>query len=132
MALTFACGQGPFDDYVIRAVELRQAPRLEFLRARAGMKFLEVRFEFENRSGEPLTLRALDFALRDSRGTLHPFSAQTLDLGQPRAQPHAVLQPGQIQPGSIVFQVPATAVPAALIYRQDVAGGMVVNLRGGD
>ena len=48
MALSAGCGAKPFDDVRITAVELRSAPRLEFLRARVGMKFLEVRFEFEN------------------------------------------------------------------------------------
>lgn len=130
-AMAAACGHGPFDDYSIRAVELREAPRLEFLRARVGMKFLEVRFEFENRGEEPLSLKALDFSLRDTGGTLHPYSAQTLDLGQPRGQAHAILQPGQIQAGAVVFQIPDHAEPAALIYRQDLAGGMVIRLAGG-
>ena len=56
MAALPGCGHDPFDDVAITAVELRQAPKLEFLRARVGMKFREVRFEVENRSREPLTL----------------------------------------------------------------------------
>ena len=124
------CGRGPFDDYGIRATGMSQAPRLEFLRARVGMKFLEVQFEFENRAKEPLTLKALDFALRDEKGTLYPFSAQTLDLGQPRGQAYAVIAPEQMQDGAVVFQIPSAAVPAALIYRQDLAGGLVIMLTG--
>ena len=126
---TGACGSGPFDDVRITAVELRSAPRLEFLRARLGMKFLEVRFEFENQSGETMKVKALDFSLRDTRGTLYPFSAQVLDLGQPRGMAVASVESEQRLPGSIVFQVPEDAVPAELIYRQEVQGGLVISLK---
>ena len=123
-----ACGKGPFDDYVIEAVELRSAPKLEFLQARAGMKFLEVRFEFENRSKEPLVLKALDFSLRDAAGTLYPFSAQVLDMGQSRGAATVELPKGARRAGSVVFQIPDRAAPAELIYRQETAGGLVVRL----
>jgi len=109
-------------------VELRQAPRLEFLRARVGMKFLEVRFEFENLSDDPVTLRAIDFALRDAAGTLHPFSAQVLDMGQAPGQAQIELQHGMKLPGSVVFQIPEQSEPAELIYRYNVQGGLVVRL----
>ena len=128
LALAGACGGGPLDDVAITAVELRQAPKLEFLRARVGMKFLEVRFELENRSKEPLKLKALDFSLRDSGGTLYPFSAQVLDMGQPRGEPNAVVPPKVTLSGSVVFQVPEKAQPAQLIYRQEVSGGLAVKL----
>ncbi|HET9480776.1 MAG TPA: DUF4352 domain-containing protein [Candidatus Polarisedimenticolia bacterium] len=130
-AATSGCAADPFGDYVIDAVELRKAPKLEFLRARVGMVFFEVRFEFENRSDEPLTLKALDFSLKDSAGTLYPFSAQVLDLGQERGFATATLEPGARRPGSVVFQIPAEAVPTALIYRQEVGGGMIVRLASG-
>lgn len=123
-----ACGHGPFDDMAITAVELRQAPKLEFLRARVGMKFLEVRFEIENRGKEPLTLRALDFSLRDRGGTLYPFSAQVLDMGQPRGEVKAQVPPGVRLSGSVVFQIPDRAEPAELIYRQDLGGGLSIKL----
>lgn len=123
-----ACGARPFDQVGITAVELRSAPKLEFLRARVGMKFLEVRFEFENRGGEPLTLKALDFSLRDSAGRLYPYSAQVLDMGQPRGTVEATLEPGQRASGSVVFQVPADAVPGSLIYRREVEGGLSIRL----
>ena len=130
LAVAAACG-GPLDDYTIRAVELRSAPQLEFLRARVGMKFLEVRFELQNDSGDPLEVKALDFSLRDASGTLHPFSAQVLDLGQPRGQPEAVVLKGATQAGSVVFQIPEDAVPTELIYRQELDGGLVVKLLSG-
>jgi len=123
-----ACGSGPFDNYAIDVVELRSAPKLEFLRARAGMKFLEVKFEFENRSKQPLALKALDFSLRDAAGTLYPFSAQVLDMGQPRGAATAELPAGARRAGWVVFQIPDRAVPAQLIYRQEIAGGLVVTL----
>ena len=122
------CGPKPFDGISIHAVELRQAPRLEFLRARVGMKFLEVRFEFENLSDDPVTLRAIDFALRDAAGTLHPFSAQVLDMGQAPGQAQIELQHGMKLPGSVVFQIPEGSEPAELIYRYSVQGGLVVRL----
>lgn len=125
-----ACGKGPFDDVAITAVELRSAPKLEFLRARVGMKFLEVRFEFENKGREPVTLKALDFSLRDSTGRLYPYSAQVLDMGQPRGVAEAAVEPGQRVPGSIVFQIPGNAVPGELIYRQDVENGLSIRLGG--
>ena len=128
-ALLAGCGAKPFDDVRITAVELRSAPMLEFLRARVGMKFLEVRFEFENLSDETVTLKALDFSLRDTRGTLYPFSAQVLDMGQPRGRAEAGVEPKERVPGSIVFQVPSDAVPGELIYRQELAGGLVINLK---
>src|SRR2546426_3786534 len=90
---TASCGHAPFDDVAITAVDLRQAPKLEFLRARVGMKFLEVRFDIENRAKEPLALKALDFSLRDRGGTLYPFSAQLLDVGQPRGEATARVPP---------------------------------------
>src|SRR5881628_2166852 len=123
-----ACGHGPFDDVAITAVELRQAPKLEFLRARVGMKFLEVRFEIENHAKEPLTLRALDFSLRDRGGTLYPFSAQVLDMGQPPGEVKAQVPPGGRLGGSVVFQIPQKAEPAELIYLQDSGGGLAVRL----
>jgi len=128
MLAASGCGPQPFEGISIQAVELRQAPRLEFLRARVGMKFLEVRFEFENLSDYPVTLRAIDFALRDTAGTLHPFSAQVLDMGQPPGQAQIELQEGVKLPGSVVFQIPERSVPAELIYRYDAQGGLVVKL----
>jgi hypothetical protein len=127
-ALGIACTEQPFRGVAIQAVELRQAPKLEFLRARVGMKFLEVRFEFENMTDDPITLRAIDFSLRDTAGTLHPFSAQVLDMGQPRGQAHAELQPGMKLPGSVVFQIPEPSRPGELIYRYELAGGLKVRL----
>jgi hypothetical protein len=124
-----ACARGAFDDVGITAVELRSAPRLEFLRARVGMKFLEVRFEFENKGGEPLPLQALDFSLRDAAGQLYPFSAQVLNMGQPRGVAEARIEAGQRVPGSVVFQVPERAVPGELIYRQDAGGGLAISLK---
>src|SRR5262249_33592711 len=121
--LAASCGRHPLDDYTIEAVEMEQAPRLEFLRARVGLKFLEVKFAFENRSDGPVTLRAIDFSLRDTAGTLYPFSAQVLDMGQPRGEPQVELQRGMKQPGFVVFQVPERAVPGELIYRYDLQGG---------
>ena len=128
VALSAGCGAKPFDDVRITAVELRSAPKLEFLRARVGMKFLEVRFEFENLAGETVTLKALDFSLRDARGTLYPFSAQVLDMGQPRGKTEASVESRQRLPGSIVFQIPSEAVPSELIYRQELAGGLRIRL----
>ena len=128
-ALLSGCGAKPFDDVRITAVELRSAPRLEFLRARVGMKFLEVRFEFENLADETVTLKALDFSLRDTRGTLYPFSAQVLDMGQPLGRAEAIVEPEQRAPGSVVFQIPSDAVPGELIYRQELGGGLVINLK---
>jgi hypothetical protein len=122
------CGRGPFDDVAITAVEMSQAPKLEFLRARVGMKFLEVRFEFENKGKEPITLKALDFSLRDRAGTLHPYSAQVLDMGQPRGSAQVKVEPGARLSGSVVFQIPRQAEPGELIYRQEVSGGLSVRL----
>lgn len=127
--LLSGCTGGPFDDVRITAVELRSAPRLEFLRARVGMKFLEVRFEFENAGNETVTLKALDFSMRDTRGTLYPFSAQVLDMGQPRGKAEATVEPDQRLPGSVVFQIPSEAVPGELIYRQEVEGGLRISLK---
>ncbi len=132
LAAALGCSGGPFDEVALQAVELRAAPKLEFLRARVGMKFLEVRFEFENLADEPLTLKALDFSLRDTEGRLHPYSAQVLDLGQPRGSAKAVLGPGERKRGSVVFQIPETAQPGALIYRQDLGGGLAVRLLSSD
>src|SRR5215813_2577551 len=115
-----ACGRGPLDDVAITAVELRQAPKLEFLRARVGMKFLEVRFDLENRGREPLDLKALDFSLRDSAGTLYPFSAQVLDMGQPRGEVKVTVPSKVSLSGSVVFQIPERAQPAQLIFRQEI------------
>lgn len=126
-----ACGDDPLDDISITAVELRTAPRLEFLRARVGMRFLEVRMEFENGKDEPVAVKQLDFALRDTRGTLHPFSAQVLDMGQPRGFPTVHVQPGQRLAGSVVFQIPEESAPAELIYRQELGGGLSVSLKTG-
>ncbi len=123
------CGGPAWKDYSIQAVELRQAPKLEFLRARVGMKFLEVRFDFENGGDDPVTLRAIDFALRDTAGTLYPFSAQVLDMGQAAGQAQVELQPGLKLPGSVVFQVPEASVPGELIYKYEVNGGLVVPLK---
>ncbi|MGH9866621.1 MAG: DUF4352 domain-containing protein [Candidatus Polarisedimenticolia bacterium] len=132
LLLAAGCGGGPFDDYVIHTVELNQAPKLEFLQARVGMKFLEVRFDFDNQSGDPVTLRALDFSLRDTAGTLHPFSAQVLDMGQPAGYAHVDLQPGMKQTGSVVFQIPERSDPAQLIFRYDTDGGKIVSLSASD
>jgi len=126
-----SCSRDPFKDFTIDAVEIRSAPKLEFLRARVGMRFLEIRFEFENRSDGPVSLRAIDFALRDSGGTLHPFSAQVLNMGQPRGQTTVEVPRGMRQAGSIVFQVPNEARPAELIYRYEQNGGLVVRLSSG-
>jgi len=128
LLLMAGCGRGRFDDIGISAVELRQAPKLEFLRARVGMRFLEVRFEIENRAKEPLVLIALDFALRDSAGKLYPYSAQVLDMGQPRGEVKVQVPPGARLAGSIVFQIPDSAQPAELIYRQSEAGGLATKL----
>ena len=127
--LAAACARGPFDDVDITAVELRWAPRLEFLKARVGMSFLEVRFEFANKGSAPLTLKALDFSLRDTAGQLYPYSAQVLNLGQPRGVAEARIEAGQRVSGSVVFQVPERAVPADLIYRQDVGSGLAISLK---
>ncbi len=123
-----SCARGPLSDYAIDAVELRSAPRLEFLRAQDGMKFLQVLFEFHNGSGEDLVLRATDFALRDADGRVYPFSAQVLDMGQPFHTAASRLEAGERRPGSVVFQIPRRAVPAEMIYRQDVEGGLAVSL----
>jgi hypothetical protein len=123
------CGGPAWKDYSIQAVELRQAPKLEFLRARVGMKFLEVRFDFENGGNDPVTLRAIDFALRDTAGTLYPFSAQVLDMGQPAGQAQVDMQPGLKLSGSVVFQIPERSVPGELIYKYEVNGGLVVPLK---
>ena len=128
LLLVAGCDHGRFGDIGLSAVELRQAPKLEFLRARVGMRFLEVRFEIENRAKEPLVLVALDFALRDSAGKLYPYSAQVLDMGQPRGEVKAVVAPGMRLAGSIVFQIPDNAQPAQLIYRQSEGGGLAVKL----
>ena len=128
LLLAVGCTRGRFDDIGISAVELRQAPKLEFLRARVGMRFLEVRFEIENRAKEPLVLVALDFSLRDSTGRLYPYSAQVLDMGQPRGEVKVEVAPGGSRAGSIVFQIPDNAQPAELIYRQSEAGGLKVKL----
>jgi len=128
LVLMASCSRSPFEEITIDAVELRAAPKLEFLRARVGMEFLEVKFEFENRTDGPITLRAIDFALRDAAGKLHPFSAQVLNMGQPRGQAQVVIQRGRRQAGSVVFQVPKETVPAELIYRYQVQGGLVVRL----
>ena len=113
LVVAASCGGGPFDDIAITAVELSQAPKLEFLRARVGMKFLEVRFEFENRGEEPLDVKALDFSLRDTGGTLYAFNAQVLDMGQPRGEVKAEVPPGATVPGAVVFQIPRDAQPRA-------------------
>ena len=126
--LPLACGHSPFEDISITAVELRQAPRLEFLRARVGMKFLEVKFEMENRASEPLFVKALDFSLRDTKGALHPYSAQVLDMGQPPGTVTAEVPPGGRLTGSVVFQVPSDSDPAELIYRREIGGGLSVRL----
>jgi len=127
--LPMACGHAPFEDVSITAVELREAPKLEFLRARVGMKFLDVRFEMENRAEEPLAVKALDFSLRDTAGTVHPYSAQVLDMGQPPGTVIAELPPGGRLPGSVVFQIPRDSEPAELIYRREIGGGLSVRLR---
>lgn len=123
-----ACGSRPFQGVSIQAVELAQAPKLEFLRARVGMKFLAVRFEFENLTDDPIRLSSTDFSLRDTAGTLHPFSAQVLDMGQPRGQAHVDVQPGMRLPGSVVFQIPDRSQPGELIYRYEMQGGLKVRL----
>ena len=127
-AFMAGCGSHPLDDFGIRVVELREAPKLEFLRAHVGMRFFEVRFEFENRSEEPVTVTALDFSLRDTQGDLYALSAQVLDMGQPKAVAHAEVEPESVVSGSVVFQIPASAMPAQLIYRREVEGGLVVKL----
>jgi hypothetical protein len=126
-----ACG-GPFDDYTVEFVELRSAPRLEFLRARSGMKFLQVMFEFENRSGEDLVLRALDFSLRDTTGRLHPFSAQVIYMGQPMATAEVTLGSKERRRGSVVFQVSSGVVPSEMVYMQDVQGGLSISFESSD
>lgn len=128
VCLAAACSAGPLDEYAIESVGIVSAPRLEFLQARAGMKFLQVRFEFENRAGKPVTLKALDFSLKDTAGRLHPFSAQVLDMGQARGTAEAVVQPGQRLAGSVVFQVPKDSLPAVLIFRREIGGGLIVKL----
>ena len=127
-ALLAGCAAKPFGDVRITAVELRSAPRLEFLRARVGMKFLEVRFEFENLADENVILKALDFSLRDTGGTLYPFSAQVLDMGQPRGEVKVSVPPKGSLSGSVVFQIPESARPAQLIFRQEVGGGLAIRL----
>ena len=130
VALAFllaSCGSDPLDEISIAAVRLQTAPRLEFLRARKGMRFFAVKFEFENRSGETLRLRALDFALRDTQGKLYPYSAQVLDMGQPKGDAEATLESGR-RPGSVVFQIPKGVTPAALVYKPDVDGGLSISL----
>jgi hypothetical protein len=129
-ATATACRHNPFADYSITAVELRSAPKLEFLRAHRGMKFLQVLFDFKNESDETLVLRALDFSLRDSEGHHYPFSAQVLDMGQAFHTSESFLEAGQIKSGSVVFQIPRKAVPAELVFRFEVEGGLVVELSG--
>ena len=127
-----ACRDNPFSDYSISAVELRSAPKLEFLRAQRGMKFLQVLFDFKNDSEETLVLRALDFSLRDANGRHYPFSAQVLDMGQAFHTAESFLEAGQMRSGSVVFQIPKKAVPRDLVFRFEVEGGLVVKLAGDD
>jgi hypothetical protein len=117
LAATVSCQHNPFADYAISAVELRSAPKLEFLRAHRGMKFLQVLFDFRNDSEETLVLRALDFSLRDSKGKHYPFSAQVLDMGQAFHTSESFLEPGQIKSGSVVLE---------MVFRFEVEGGLVV------
>ena len=126
-----ACG-GPFDDYTIEVIELRSAPRLEFLRARAGMEFIQVVFEFENRSREELVLKALDFSVRDTSGRLYPFSAQVIYMGQATATAAVTLGPKERRRGSVVFQVPDGTTSAEMIYMQDVEGGLSISFASSD
>ncbi len=126
LAATTSCRHNPFADYAISAVELRSAPRLEFLRAHRGMKFLQVLFDFKNDSEETLVLRALDFSLRDTKGKHYPFSAQVLDMGQAFHTAESFLEAGQIKSGSVVFQIPRKAVPKEMVFRFEVEGGLVV------
>lgn len=123
-----ACGGGPLDDIAITAVKLESAPRLDFLRARNGMKFLAVSFELENRTGDILSIKALDFSMTDTQGRLYPFSAQVLDMGQDKGVATATIRHGERLPGRVVFQVPTAALPGSLIYRQDIEGGLEVRL----
>jgi hypothetical protein len=126
LAATASCSHDPFEDYEIAAVELRSAPRLEFVRAHNGMKFLQVLFDFKNDSGETLVLRALDFSLRDTQGKHYPFSAQVLDMGQAFHTAESFLESGQVKSGSVVFMIPRKAVPKELVFRFEVEGGLVV------
>jgi hypothetical protein len=123
-----ACSRGPFDDITITAVELAEAPRMDWMRARAEMKFLQVKFDFSNQTEEPITLQAIDFSLRDTGGTLHPYSAQVLDMGQPKHVASVTVEPEQILQGSVIFQIPRSARPSQLIYMQNKQGGLAVPL----
>ena len=130
VAAVSGCRHSPFDDYAITAVELRQAPRLEFVRAHRGMKFFQVLFDFKNDSDETLVLKALDFSVRDTRGELYPFSAQVLDMGQAFHSAESSLESGQIRSGSVVFMIPKKAVPKEMVFRYQVEGGLAVTLEG--
>lgn len=123
-----SCRHTPFDDISITAVEVAQAPRLDYLHAQAGMKFLQVKFQFENKGKAPLILKALDFSLRDVSGRLHPFSAQVLDMGQPKHVAEVRIGPEELLPGSVVFQIPSAARPAEMIFRQNLEGGLAIKL----
>jgi hypothetical protein len=123
-----ACSHGPFDDIAITAVEMAEAPKMDWMRARAEMKFLQVKFDFSNQTEEPITLQAIDFSLRDTAGTLHPYSAQVLDMGQPKHVASVRVEPEQILQGSVIFQIPRSARPAQLIYLQNKQGGLAVPL----
>ncbi len=92
------------------------------------MRFFAVKFEFVNNSDQPLRLSALDFALRDTEGRLYPYSAQVLDMGQPKGEAEARLESGGRRPGSVVFQIPKGAMPAELVYKSDVNGGLSISL----
>jgi len=126
------CSRGPFAYYAIEIIELRSAPRLDFLRAHNDMTFLQIVFTFHNDSGESLELTSTDFSLRDTRGRLHPFSAQVLDMGQRFHSARSILESGEKRQGAVVFQIPRGAEPAEMIYRQDVEGGLVVSLASSD
>ena len=62
----------------ISAVEMAEAPKMDWMRARAEMKFLQVKFDFSNQTEEPITLQAIDFSLRDTGGTEEPVELRAL------------------------------------------------------
>ena len=132
LLLGLAGCSGPFDHVNIEIVELRSAPRLEFLHARAGMEFIQIVFEFENRSRQELVLKALDFSIRDTSGRLFPYSAQVIYMGQPRATAEVTLEGKERRRGSVVFQIPDRATPSQLVYLQNVEGGLSISLASSD
>ncbi len=128
LAFLAGCGHEPFEDIEITAVSIAEAPKMDWMRARAEMKFLQVKFHFSNMTDEPIRLQAIDFSLRDATGRLHPYGAQVLDMGQPKHVATVTVEPEQILEGSVIFQIPKPAHPVEMIYMQTKQGGLAVRL----